>query len=168
MASFVANGDPGCNNKNWLTKAPTAVGPSGDPATFNPTKLDTDQWARVYADAGVKGAVVTAKHGCGHLLWPTKVTLDSGAPYTYCVGKKDSAIKQDVLALFSASMTKANITHVRAPLWLWLWLMLWLMLWRWPSVVRTASCNQAAAAHRASTRWMIHMMYISLAIVAED
>ena len=115
MASFVANGDPGCNNKNWLTKAPTAVGPSGDPATFNPTKLDTDQWARVYADAGVKGAVVTAKHGCGHLLWPTKVTLDSGAPYTYCVGKKDSAIKQDVLALFSASMTKANITHVRPP-----------------------------------------------------
>ena len=115
MASFVANGDPGCNNKNWLTKAPTAVGPSGDPATFNPTKLATDQWARVYADAGVKGAVVTAKHGCGHLLWPTKVTLDSGAPYTYCVGKKDSAIKQDVLALFSASMTKANITHVRPP-----------------------------------------------------
>ena len=101
MASFVANGDPGCNNKNWLTKAPTAVGPSGDPATFNPTKLDTDQWARVYADAGVKGAVVTAKHGCGHLLWPTKVTLDSGAPYTYCVGKKDSAIKQVGLTFYN-------------------------------------------------------------------
>jgi alpha-L-fucosidase len=111
MASFVKNGDPGCDASNWLTKAPTAAGPSGDPATFNPTQLDTDQWAEAYKSFGVKGAVITAKHGCGHLLWPTKVAFDDGSPYTYCVGKKDSAIKQDVLALFSASMEKANITH---------------------------------------------------------
>jgi hypothetical protein len=37
MASFVKNGDPGCTSQNWLTKAPGAVGPSGDPATFNRT-----------------------------------------------------------------------------------------------------------------------------------
>ena len=91
----------GCNGDNWLRKAPGAAGPSADPATFNPTQLDTDQWAEVYKSFGVKGAVVTAKHGCGHLLWPTEVTFDDGSPYTYCVGKKDSAIKQDVLALFS-------------------------------------------------------------------
>jgi alpha-L-fucosidase len=59
----------------------------------------------------VKGAVLTAKHGCGHLLWPTNVTFADGSPYTYCVGKEGSAIKEDVLALFSASMAKANITH---------------------------------------------------------
>ena len=111
MASFIRNGDPGCTASNWNTKAPTAAGPSSDPATFNPTRLDTDQWAEVYRSFGVKGAVVTAKHGCGHLLWPTKVKFDDGSPYTYCVGKKDSAIKQDVLALFSASMERANITH---------------------------------------------------------
>lgn len=101
MASFVKNGDPGCDASNWLTKAPTAAGPSADPATFNPTQLDTDQWAEAYKSFGVKGAVITAKHGCGHLLWPTEVKFDDGSPYTYCVGKKDSAIKQDVRSILS-------------------------------------------------------------------
>ena len=111
MASFVQNGDPGCNAGNWVTKAPGAEGPSSDPATFNPTQLDTDQWADVYAAVGVKGAVLTAKHGCGFLLWPTNVTLPDGSPYSYGVGKPKSAIQTDVLRSFTNSMTKANITH---------------------------------------------------------
>ena len=114
MASFVENGDPGCNAKNWLVKAPGAAGPSGDPATFNPTLLDTDQWAEVYKSFGVKGAVVTAKHGCGHLLWPTKVNFDDGSPYTFCVGKKDSAVKTDVLAAFSESRAQRRPQQDRA------------------------------------------------------
>lgn len=67
-------------------------------------RLDTDQWASVMKDLGVAGAILTAKHGCGHLLWPTKVPLPDGSPYTYCVGKDASAIKVDVLAEFSKSM----------------------------------------------------------------
>jgi hypothetical protein len=46
-----------------------------------------------YAAVGVKGAVLTAKHGCGFLLWPTNVTLPDGSPYSYGVGKAKSAIQ---------------------------------------------------------------------------
>ena len=70
MASFIRNGDPGCTASNWNTKAPTAAGPSSDPATFNPTRLDTDQWAEVYRSFGVKGAVVTAKRDSGSGVYP--------------------------------------------------------------------------------------------------
>jgi len=62
-------------------------------------------------DLGVAGAILTAKHGCGHLLWPTKVPLPDGSEYTYCVGKKASAIKIDVLAEFSKSMAAHGIGH---------------------------------------------------------
>ena len=82
MATFVRNGDPGCAAENWNEKKPYAAGASSNPATFNPTKLNTTQWAEVYKRVGVKGAVLTAKHGCGHLLWPTKVTLPDGKPCT--------------------------------------------------------------------------------------
>ena len=42
-----------------------------DPATFNPTELDTDQWLETAAKLGAKYAVLTAKHGSGFTLWPT-------------------------------------------------------------------------------------------------
>eukprot|EP00494_Astrolonche_serrata_P028436 UN28702 len=60
---------------------------------------------------GVKHAILTAKHGCGHLLWPTKVNLPNGDPYTYCVGKEKSAIKTDILDDFSKTMNKYDIGH---------------------------------------------------------
>ncbi len=42
-----------------------------DPATFNPTELNTDQWLETAAKLGAKYAVLTAKHGSGFTLWPT-------------------------------------------------------------------------------------------------
>jgi alpha-L-fucosidase len=41
---------------------------------YNPDKLDPNQWAGVARDAGMKYAVLTAKHVAGHCLWPTKYT----------------------------------------------------------------------------------------------
>ena len=50
--------------------------PSGkDPATaYAPDRLDVDQWISVARDAGMKYAVLTAKHVAGHCLWPSKLT----------------------------------------------------------------------------------------------
>src|SRR5438093_1302814 len=46
-----------------------------DPSsTYAPDKLDVDQWVQVARDAGMKYAVLTAKHVAGHCLWPSKFT----------------------------------------------------------------------------------------------
>lgn len=45
-----------------------------DVSLFNPTELDTRQWARICRDAGMKGIIVTAKHHCGFCLWPSEYT----------------------------------------------------------------------------------------------
>lgn len=45
-----------------------------DPAIFNPTGLDCGQWARAARAAGVRYAVLTAKHHDGFCLWPTATT----------------------------------------------------------------------------------------------
>jgi alpha-L-fucosidase len=45
-----------------------------DPAIFNPTALDTRQWARAAGAAGFRAMVLTAKHHDGFCLWPTRTT----------------------------------------------------------------------------------------------
>ena len=51
------------------------LGRKDSPATaYAPTALDVDQWVRAARDAGMKYAVLTAKHCCGHCLWDSAAT----------------------------------------------------------------------------------------------
>lgn len=45
-----------------------------DVKLFNPSELDTRQWARICKEAGMKGIILTAKHHCGFCLWPSEYT----------------------------------------------------------------------------------------------
>jgi alpha-L-fucosidase len=42
-------------------------------STYNPDKLDVDQWVQIARDAGMKYAVLTTKHVAGHCLWPSRI-----------------------------------------------------------------------------------------------
>ena len=60
-----------------------------DPAIFNPTRLDTRQWARTARAAGFRSMILTAKHHDGFCLWPTATTKHSVASSPFRGGQGD-------------------------------------------------------------------------------
>lgn len=74
-----------------------------DPATFNPAKLDCEQWVKTFVAAGMKGVILTAKHHDGFCLWPTQLT-------EYCI--RNTPYKQgkgDIVGELAAACRKYNI-----------------------------------------------------------
>lgn len=59
------------------------------PSVFNPSQLNTSQWARVLKEAGFKIMILTCKHHDGFCLWPSKYTEHSVKHSPYKNGKGD-------------------------------------------------------------------------------
>jgi len=73
---------------------------SDPPSAYKPDALDVDQWVCVARDAGMKYAVLTAKHIAGFCLWPSK-----HSDYTVAAGGNTS----DVVAQFVAACQRRGI-----------------------------------------------------------
>ena len=80
-----------------------AYGTHPDPMTFNPTELNTDQWMEAAQKLGAKYAILTAKHGSGFTLWPTKTHEYNVSHCPYKDGKGD------IVGEFVASCRKYGI-----------------------------------------------------------
>jgi alpha-L-fucosidase len=59
------------------------------PDVFNPSDLDTDQWAAVAAEVGMGELILTAKHHDGFALWPSDHTSHSVASSVWREGVGD-------------------------------------------------------------------------------
>ncbi len=59
------------------------------PGLFNPSGLNTRQWAKIISDAGMNMVILTCKHHDGFCLWPTNTTDHSVKYSTWRAGKGD-------------------------------------------------------------------------------
>ncbi|MDQ0766032.1 alpha-L-fucosidase [Streptomyces canus] len=74
-----------------------------DPDVFQPTGLDTDQWAAALKDGGFRLAILTVKHHDGFVLYPSRYTDHSVASSSWRDGQGD------VLRSFSESMRRHGL-----------------------------------------------------------
>jgi alpha-L-fucosidase len=87
-----------------------------DPAAYNPTELDTDEWCRAARDAGMRFVVLVTKHHDGFCNWPTAHTDYSvrNSPFRGDLVRSvvDSARKYDLqVGLYYSLWDRHEPTH---------------------------------------------------------
>jgi hypothetical protein len=87
----------------------TEISKNTDPKIFNPPQLDFEGMMNVFQRAGIKYAVLTARHTSGFCLWNSKVTA-----FTI----NNSAYQQDAVRLFVDACRKY---HIKPGLYYCLW-----------------------------------------------
>lgn len=91
--------------------------PKTSPSIFNPTSLNTDQWAEAAVSARMKYGCLTTKHHDGFCLWPTATDSPSvkDTPFGRDIVRSyvDSFRRRDlkVCLYFSILDLRANIRH---------------------------------------------------------
>ena len=88
-----------------------------DPAVFDLREADTDQWCRIFADAGMKRVILTAKHHDGFVLWPSRYTRHgvASSPYKGDVVKALAASCRKYGLEFGFYLSPADLYQMEAP-----------------------------------------------------
>jgi len=100
--AFVHFGPNTFTNEEWGKS-------QSSPDVFQPTSLDTDQWAKTFADAGMTAMILTAKHHDGMALWNTTTTAYQVGSGTWAQRRKRQGLETDVVRLAAASAKKHGI-----------------------------------------------------------
>ncbi|KAH9896360.1 glycoside hydrolase family 29 protein [Xylariomycetidae sp. FL2044] len=79
------------------------------PDVFAPTDLDTDQWAKSFADAGMAGMILTAKHHDGMALWDTNTTTYKIGNGQWGLDRVSEGLSADVVQMAAESANKYGI-----------------------------------------------------------
>ena len=79
-----------------------------DPKTFNPSRMDVEQWVRTFKQAGMKGVIIVAKHHDGFTMWPSPLTEYNITKSSYN-GPKNKEGKVDVLAELRKACNKYGL-----------------------------------------------------------
>ena len=88
-----------------------------DPALFNLQTPDTDQWCHIFADAGMKRVILTAKHHDGFVLWPSRYTAHgvASSPYKGDVVKELAASCRKYGLEFGFYLSPADLYQMESP-----------------------------------------------------
>ena len=88
-----------------------------DPAVFDLREADTDQWCRIFADAGMKRVILTAKHHDGFVLWPSRYTTHgvASSPYVGDVVRELAASCRKYGLEFGFYLSPADLYQMESP-----------------------------------------------------
>lgn len=89
-------------NQEWAS-------PGQDVNTFNPTSINTDQWAATARAAGMRYGVLVAKHVDGFALWNTSQSTYGVAGTAWYSDTTDSRYHLDIVKSYADSFRKAGL-----------------------------------------------------------